>query len=150
MSDPLAASNRPLLDPEEWVRQQEERAERLRADGERAKAELAAVQVERTDRDHVVTVTVNTSGVLMSVVFSPRAENQTPSQLSAKLMQTYGEATREASAKMLGIMSDLMGGDTDAMEFLKSVVPEQDEEPDDGYRHQDGAGYQGWNGGYRR
>lgn len=152
MSDPLAGLPPGLLDPDEWFKRQEERLATLREHSDRAKGELAAARVERTDRDHVVTVAVNTSGALLSASFSPRAQGMSPAQLSTKLMQTYGEAVRDAAKQMLGIMSGLIGEDSDSMAFLKSTLPDLDGEDDaDGYGDRDSSGYRGrYDGGYGR
>ena len=146
MSEPLEGLNRRLLDPEEWLRQQDQRIAALKAASEEATRELKSAQIERTDRDHVITVTVNPSGILMSAVFSSRAQNYSPAQLSAKLMQTYGEAARAASAKMLDIMTGVVGEDTQALNFMKEYMPDPEEDDPDGGS---GAGYNR-DGGYYR
>lgn len=149
MTDPIAGLNRKLLDPDEWLAQQDARIAKLRATSEEATAELARANVEAADRDGLVTVTVNPSGVLLSAQFTSRAHGAAPAQLTAALMTAYRDATRAASAKMLDIMSDVVGEDTDAMNFLKSTMPDiEDEEDDRGSRG--GFGYDRYgDGGYR-
>ncbi|MEV0645921.1 YbaB/EbfC family nucleoid-associated protein [Phytomonospora sp. NPDC050363] len=142
MTDPIEGLNRKLLDPDEWLRQQDQRIAALRASSEEATAELARANVEASDRAGLVTVTVNPSGVLMSAWFSPRTQGAAPAQLTAALMEAYRTATREASAKMLDIMSNVVGEDTDAMNFLKSTMPDiEEDEPDDGRGSPGGYGY---------
>lgn len=149
MSDPIAGLNRKLLDPDEWLAQQDARIAKLRATSEEATAELARANVEAADRDGLVAVTVNPSGVLLSAEFTSRAHGAAPAQLTAALMTAYREATRQASAKMLDIMSPVVGEDTDAMNFLKSTMPDiEEEEEDRGPRG--GFGYDRYgDGGYR-
>lgn len=150
MTDPIAGLNRKLLDPDEWLRQQDARIARLRATSEAATAELAAANVEASDRDGLVTVVVNPSGVLMSAQFGSRAHGVDPARLSAALMTAYRSATREASAKMLEIMTPVVGEDTDAMNFLKSTMPEVEDDETDDRGPRGGFGYDRYgNGGYR-
>ncbi|MDP9791632.1 DNA-binding protein YbaB [Catenuloplanes nepalensis] len=117
-----------LTDPDRWLREQEERTARLTAEAGRAQHELAATQVTATSRDQSVSVTVNPSGVLLGVRFSPRATELTAAQLSARVMEAYGAACAEASQRMLEIMSGLVGDDSSAMAFLKSTLPPVEEE----------------------
>lgn len=149
MSDPIAGLNRKLLDPDEWLAQQDARIAKLRATSEEATAELARANVEAGDRDGMVTVTVNPSGVLLSAQFTSRAHGAAPAQLTAALMTAYRDATRQASARMLDIMSPVVGEDTDAMNFLKSTMPDIEEEEDD-RGPGGGFGYDRYgDGGYR-
>ncbi|WP_203826490.1 YbaB/EbfC family nucleoid-associated protein [Actinoplanes palleronii] len=123
-----------LADPERWIREQEERTARLTTESHRAQAELATTQVDATSRDQSVSVTVNPSGVLLAVRFTPRSEGLTPVQLSERVMEAYRLACAEASRQMLQIMSGLVGEDSSAMAFLKSTMPPVEDEAGDGPR----------------
>lgn len=132
--DELSGLNRGLLDPDEWMREQDERIAKLREQGERMSTDLAGARIEASDRGELVNLAVNPSGALLSVSLSPRALNLTAPQLSELIMSVYRDAQRRGSQRMMDIMSEHLGADSQSMDFVRSVVPQPEpEEDDDGY-----------------
>ncbi|GLZ76284.1 hypothetical protein Afil01_10910 [Actinorhabdospora filicis] len=131
--DELSGLNRELLDPDEWMRKQDERIAKLREQGERMSTDLAGARIEASDRGELVNLAVNPSGALLSVSLSPRALNLTATQLSELIMSVYRDAQRRGSERMMDIMSEHLGADSQSMDFVRSVVPRpESEDGDDG------------------
>ncbi len=76
--------------------------------------------------DQSVTITVNPSGGLEDIRFSARAGQLGPARLASVVVDTYAKACAEAARNTLEIMSGLVGGDSGAMEFLRSTMPAVD------------------------
>lgn len=114
------------MDPQEWVRQQEQRTTALLTRAEQARSSLAQAQATASARDRSVTVTVNPGGALMSLQFSPRAERLTLPQLTARIMEAYRAACAEASANTLKVMEQLVGSESSALDLIRSTLPKFD------------------------
>ncbi|ANN16379.1 hypothetical protein SD37_12445 [Amycolatopsis orientalis] len=128
-----------VRDPQEWMREQEQRSAALLAKAEQAKTDLENNVVTLSSPDRLVTVTVNPGGGLMSLALSPQAQERTPAQLASLIMSTYRKATTRAADRTLEIMAGLTGEDSDAVDFIKSTLPPREEprptaEPDDSAR----------------
>lgn len=124
----------PITDPAKWLRDQEQRIAKLQEQANRTKQELADSVVTVISRDQAVTVRVNPAGVLLELRISPQAERLGAAQLTARIMETYQKARSQAAARTVEIMSGLVGYDSDAMNFLRSTLPDIDDE-DLGPRH---------------
>jgi DNA-binding protein YbaB len=124
MTEPFGAR---IRDPQEWMREQEQRSAALIEKAEHAKSELAANIVTHSSPDGLVTVTVNPGGGLDALVLSPQAQGKPVVQLSALIMSTYRQATTKAADKTLEIMAGLTGRDSEAVEFIKSTLPPREE-----------------------
>lgn len=117
-----------VRDPREWMREQEQRTAALLAKAEQAKAELEQNVVTVSSPDRLVTVTVNPGGGLTSLTLSPQAQEKPSAQLASLIMSTYRKATARAGERTLAIMAELTGGeDSEAVEFVKSTLPPQEE-----------------------
>ncbi|WP_414937256.1 YbaB/EbfC family nucleoid-associated protein [Amycolatopsis sp. cmx-11-51] len=128
-----------VRDPQEWMREQEQRSAALLAKAEQAKADLENNVVTLSSPDRLVTVTVNPGGGLMSLALSPQAQERPPAQLASLIMSTYRKATTRAADRTLEIMAGLTGEDSDAVDFIKSTLPPREDppaapEPDDSAR----------------
>jgi DNA-binding protein YbaB len=119
------------FDPEQWVRDMDERMSALRGRAESAKQDLEDNNVTLTSNDRAVTVTVNGSGSLLSLQYGSRAEGMSTQMLATKTMQTYQKACAEAAQRTTAIMSGLLGADSDAMDILKAAMPPPPEADED-------------------
>lgn len=139
----MSEQPRQPIDPETWLREQDERIERLREQADRAAQALNSSQVTLSSRDQAVTVTVTPGGVLQEVRFSPRAESLTMAQLSAKLMETYGRACAKAASNSMSMMAGLFGENSEAMNAMRESMPsfEADDEEDDDRSEGQGSGF---------
>ncbi|MFC3448444.1 YbaB/EbfC family nucleoid-associated protein [Amycolatopsis speibonae] len=116
-----------VRDPQEWMREQEQRSAALLAKAEQAKTDLENNVVTLSSPDRMVTVTVNPGGGLTSLALSPQAQERPPAQLASLIMSTYRKATTKAADRTLEIMAGLTGEDSDAVDFIKSTLPPREE-----------------------
>ncbi|SER92964.1 Conserved DNA-binding protein YbaB [Actinokineospora terrae] len=119
-----------IHDPQEWMREQEQRTAALMAKAQDAQELLAANSVTHSSADRVVSVTVNPGGGLTGLTLSPEAERMRHGQLATLIQATYTQAARKAAARTMEIMSDLVGGDSEALDIVRRSMP-ADPEPDD-------------------
>ncbi|HEY9482526.1 MAG TPA: YbaB/EbfC family nucleoid-associated protein, partial [Micromonosporaceae bacterium] len=110
-------------DRENLPREQAERFARMRERAENVRDRLARNSVTATDGRGVVSVTVGSGGVMQSIRFGPRATQMRPSELSAVIMRTYGQACREAAAQSQQILGGLVGADSPTMRLMRDAVP---------------------------
>jgi hypothetical protein len=74
-----------------------------------------------------VTVRVAPNGALQHIEFSPVAMRLTHVQLSQLVMQTVQKAQIQSAEQVASIVEPEFGG-TEAMDFLRSFIPQQGEE----------------------
>lgn len=113
-----------IRDPHEWMREQERRTAELVAKAEQAKAALAENTVTQVSPDGLVRLQVNPGGALTSLEISQQAEKVQMARLAGIILATYAQATSAAAARTVEIMSELTGPSSDAVEFLKSTLPQ--------------------------
>lgn len=118
------------IDPSEWLRQQRQRTTTLRVSAERASAELRDCTVTATSKDHAVTVTVSPGGMLLDLRFAATAQVFSLQQLAECVLRTYRSACSEGAELTLDIMSEVVGEDSPALQFLADALPPV--EDDDG------------------
>ncbi|WP_236796210.1 YbaB/EbfC family nucleoid-associated protein [Amycolatopsis sp. GM8] len=104
--------------------------QQIKARAEEVQERLRTASATVRAPDGAVTVTVNASGVLQEIHFTPAAYRRPPEALSAMVMKLIGEAQQRVSAEVSGAFGDLVGPDSQAMEILREFVPESDEEDD--------------------
>ena len=95
-----------------------------------ARATLQDTTVTKSSQDHSVTLTVNPGGGLVRIQFGPAAEKKALSQLATTVMQTYQAAAAEAVAVTIGVMREVTGGDSTALDVLRANVPAEIVEED--------------------
>lgn len=125
------------LDPNEWLRQQQERTAALKEQAEQASAELDGSSVTVSSRDQAVSLTVNPGGILLDLRFGASAGDLSLTQLSDRILRTYQNACTQAAALTVEIMSDLVGEDSAALDFLINALPPLDEDDDGDDRYDD-------------
>ena len=124
-------ATRSIVDPAKWLQEQRERIAAMRERAGRASAELREASVSTTSQERAVTVTVNPGGVLLGLRLGPQAEDMGRNQLAAQIMTTYRAACAEAAELTRDIMSDLVGEDSPALEFLRDALPSDMDDDDD-------------------
>jgi DNA-binding protein YbaB len=108
--------------PEAIMQDLEQRVSLIQERAERAEALLAASETTLASDDAVVTVTVNAGGALTGLRFTPEARGMSGNGLAELVLDTYRRATEESARKTADIMSDLLGGDPEAMGLLQSFT----------------------------
>jgi DNA-binding protein YbaB len=100
---------------------------------EEAKEKLQRVASTLTSKDGAATVTVNASGALQQLSFSPRAGEISHAQLAASVLATVKRAQADAAKQVTAVMAPLIGSDSEAMHFLEEQIPtpEIPAEPED-------------------
>jgi DNA-binding protein YbaB len=100
---------------------------------EEAKVKLQHVASTMTSRDGAATVTVNASGALQELSFTPRARDVSHAQLAASVLATVKRAQLEAAKQVTAVMAPLIGDNSEAMHFLEEQIPEPEvpDEPGD-------------------
>lgn len=145
-----------IRDPHEWLREQEQRTAAMLAKAQDAQVRLAENSVTLASPDQVVTITVNPGGGMTALSLSPDAERMGHRQLAGLIFTTYNQAARQAATRTMEIMSDLVGGDSEALDLVRQAMPaapESDERPGrrPGAGLDDDEGFQGFHdGGDRR
>lgn len=130
----LPGMSHEIADPEQWVREQEQRSARMVAEAERVRAELTSTKVAETGRSGAVSVTVNPGGVLTDLRLGRAARDLSLVELAAAIMETYQRAIAKAAERSTEIMAGLVGEDSDAMHFLRTAVSAPEPEPDSSRR----------------
>jgi DNA-binding protein YbaB len=96
-----------------------------------AQERLKHIAATATSADGAVTVTVNTSGALQNLSFSPRAQELPLPRLAAAVVATAQRAQLQAAQQLKDVMAPVIGTDSAAMKFLEEQIPEPEvpEEP---------------------
>jgi hypothetical protein len=90
---------------------------------EEAKERLQRVAATATSNDGAATVTVNVSGALQQLVFGPKADQLSRTELAASVLATAHRAQLQAAQQLTAVMAPLIGTDSDAMKFLEEQIP---------------------------
>ena len=97
----------------------ERRMASLRDRAENAKAQLDEANVRHESEEGELAITVNLSGGLVDIEFSPQARHLSMQGLRSLILESYQSATAEASQKSLSVMSDFLGEDSAAMSVIR-------------------------------
>lgn len=138
-----------IRDPHEWLHEQEQRTSALLAKARDAQASLAENSVTLASPDQVVTITVNPGGGMTGLTLSPDADRMGHRQLAGLVMATYNQAARQAATRTMEIMSELVGGDSEALDLVRQAMPAPPEDEDprrSGTNIDDDGGFQGFRG----
>ncbi|GEL23329.1 hypothetical protein PSU4_22830 [Pseudonocardia sulfidoxydans NBRC 16205] len=106
----------------DWLDDYTARLDDVAARAERTGIEMAAVTGTARSRDGSVTVTVEPSGALLDVVFSPVASSITRERLAEQLLGTAAEARRQAAAAAVQAAERLWGADSATMTLLRASL----------------------------
>ncbi|MGD9987696.1 YbaB/EbfC family nucleoid-associated protein [Pseudonocardia sp.] len=108
--------------PRDWLDGYLARLDDTAVRAQQASTEMAAVTGTARSRDGAVTVTVEPSGALLDVVFSPVAASITRERLAEQLLGTAAEARRAAAAKAVDAAERLWGADSATMTLLRASL----------------------------
>ncbi|WP_205323746.1 YbaB/EbfC family nucleoid-associated protein [Glycomyces sp. YM15] len=108
--------------PEEIMQDLEHRVAVIQEQASRAEQALAASETTLAGDEGAVHVTVNAGGALTGLRFSNEAKHMSGTGLAELVLDTYKRAVEESGRKTAEIMSDLLGGDPEAMGLLQSFT----------------------------
>jgi DNA-binding protein YbaB len=108
--------------PEEIMQDLDRRVAAIQEQAGRAEQALAASETSLASDEGAVTVAVNAGGALTGLRFSNEAKHMSGTGLADLVLDTYRRAVEESGRKTALIMSDLLGGDQEAMGLLQSFT----------------------------
>ncbi len=132
------------MDPEQWLAQYDDTLKNAAARAEKADKALREVGGSATSPDGEITVRVGANGATTGLVLRPGVRDLEPEQLARVILEVTRQAQRDASAKVVTAMAELLG-DGAALDVVKSHQPEgftgdgedepinRDTRPDDEY-----------------
>lgn len=115
-----------MTDPEQMMRELEEKAEQMRQRSERMQQEIGNTYAEASSSDGAVTVRVAPNGALQHIEFSAKATEMSPGTLGETVMGAVQRAQMDAARRVSEIVEPEFG-DTEAMNFITGFMPTQDE-----------------------
>ncbi|GAA2133684.1 DNA-binding protein YbaB [Glycomyces algeriensis] len=104
-----------MLDPEgsrERLAAWQGRIDRLAEDTKLMSDRLEALRVTVADSNGLVTVTVDSTGNLVDMVFSERIKRQSPEVVSRTAMETIREAKQQVAERSSAIIEATLGSDS--------------------------------------
>ncbi|TNC29071.1 YbaB/EbfC family nucleoid-associated protein [Amycolatopsis alkalitolerans] len=107
------------------------RLQQIKARAEEAQERLRTASATVRAPDGAVSVTVNASGVLQGITFTPAAYRRPPEALSELVMGLVATARKQVSAEVSGAFGDLVGEGSPAMEVLREFLPVSAEDEDE-------------------
>lgn len=117
-----------MLDPEgsrERLAAWQGRLDRLAEDTKLMSDRLESLRVTLADANGLVTVTVDSTGNLLDMVFTERIKRQTPEVVSRTAMETIREAKRQVAAQSTEIIEATLGPDSVAAQAIAERVRDQ-------------------------
>ncbi|GGU53427.1 YbaB/EbfC family nucleoid-associated protein [Lentzea flava] len=115
------------MNPEQMIADLESKAQQLQHRSQQMQEQIQNASSTVTSPNEAVTVRVAPNGALQHIEFSPTAMRLTHVQLSQIVMQTVQKAQVQAAEQVASIVEPEFGG-TEAMDFLRSFIPQQEEE----------------------
>ncbi|MET9625896.1 YbaB/EbfC family nucleoid-associated protein [Lentzea sp. NPDC006480] len=115
------------MNPEQMIADLESKAQQLRQRSQQMQDQIQHASSTVTSPNEAVTVRVAPNGALQHIEFSPTATRLTHVQLSQLVMQTVQKAQVQAAEQVASIVEPEFGG-TQAMDFLRSFIPQPEEE----------------------
>ena len=111
------------MKPEQWLAQYDEKLQAAAKSAQKADKALREVGGAATSPDGDVTVRVSANGATTGLVLRPGARDVEPEQLARVIMEVTRQAQRDAAAKVVDTMRELVG-EGPALEVVKSHLPE--------------------------
>jgi DNA-binding protein YbaB len=115
------------MNPEQMIADLESKAQQLQQRSLQMQEQIQDASSTVTSPNEAVTVRVAPNGALQHIEFSPAAMRLTHVQLSQLVMQTVQKAQIQSAEQVASIVEPEFGG-TEAMDFLRSFIPQQEEE----------------------
>jgi DNA-binding protein YbaB len=127
-----------FLDPDsarDYLRDWKSRIDRMASDTQAMSERLAALRVTAGDGDHLATVTIDSSGVLVAVEFSDRIGRVAPEVVSRAVLNALRTARLEVARLTREIVADTMGEESvvarTVVERMESRLADLEEGRDD-------------------
>lgn len=115
------------MNPEKMIADLEFRAQQLQQRSQQMQEQIQQASSTVTSPNEAVTVQVAPNGALQHIEFSPSAMRLTHVQLGQLVMQTVQKAQIQSAELVASIVEPEFGG-TEAMDFLRSFIPQPVEE----------------------
>ncbi|GAA0533065.1 hypothetical protein GCM10010172_12370 [Paractinoplanes ferrugineus] len=117
-----------LLDPDSadsYLRNWQDRVDRAAADTKAMSDRLADLRVTATDDNNLVTVTIDTTGVLHEIHFEERIQRVAPGAVSRAVLAALHTARRAAAARSREIVTETVGDDSPAGRAVAERMEQQ-------------------------
>ncbi|GGM81491.1 hypothetical protein GCM10011609_16850 [Lentzea pudingi] len=114
------------MNPEKMIADLESRAQQLQQRSQQMQEQIQQASSTVTSPNEAVTVQVAPNGALQHIEFSPAAMRLTHVQLGQLVMQTVQKAQIQSAEQVASIVEPEFGG-TEAMDFLRSFIPQPEE-----------------------
>jgi DNA-binding protein YbaB len=129
------------MKPEQWLAQYDEKLQAAAKSAQKADQALREVGGSANSSDGEITVRVSANGATTGLVLRPGVRDLEPEQLARTIMEVTRQAQRDAAAKVVDTMRELVG-DGPALDVVKSHLPEGfrgdgADEPMDLVKHRD-------------
>jgi len=117
------------MNPEGWLDAYDESLKQLAVKAAKTDEALKKVGGEATSQDGQVTVRVGASGATTDLVLRHGVRDMDHEHLGRMILETTKAAQRDAGQMVVDVMQEFMG-EGDALEFVKSHLPEGHEAAD--------------------
>ena len=111
------------MKPEQWLAQYDEKLQAAAKSAQKADKALREVGGTATSPDGEITVRVSANGATTGLVLRPGVRDLEPEHLARTIMEVTRQAQRDAAAKVVDTMRELVG-DGPALDVVKSHLPE--------------------------
>jgi DNA-binding protein YbaB len=111
-----------MRSPEEIMQDLDRRVALIQEQAGRAEQLLAESETTLASEDGAVTLTVNAGGGLTGLRFSTEARKMSANALADLVLDTYRRAAEQSGRNTAAIMSEMLGGDSEAMGVLHSFT----------------------------
>ncbi len=111
------------MKPEQWLAQYDEKLQAAAKSAQKADKALREVGGAASSPDGEITVRVSANGATTGLVLRPGVRDLEPEQLARTIMEVTRQAQRDAAAKVVDTMRELVG-DGPALDVVKSHLPE--------------------------
>jgi DNA-binding protein YbaB len=126
-----------MTDPEQVIRQYEGRLAEAQRRGEAIRETMAGLRVTERSADGQIAVTVNDAGNLVDLHLGSALQRKDGQAVAQEVLRVVQAAQSRVAAAVQEAMTPLLGGDSQAMEFmvdrLRSAQPPPPAPPGDGY-----------------
>ncbi|UVS76837.1 YbaB/EbfC family nucleoid-associated protein [Actinokineospora sp. UTMC 2448] len=111
------------MKPEQWLAQYDEKLQAAAKSAQKTEKALLEVGGAASSPDGEITVRVSANGATTGLVLRPGVRDLEPEHLARVIMETTRQAQRDAAAKVVDTMRELVG-EGPALEVVKSHLPE--------------------------
>ena len=112
------------MNPEGWLDSYDESLKQLAANAAKTDKALKEIGGEATSQDGQVTVRVTASGATSDLVLRHGVRDMDHEHLARVILETTKAAQRDAGQAVVDVMQEFLGEDSDALEYVKTNLPE--------------------------